>query len=439
MKHAEIDEVGWRSHVPKRIRRLVRKYRTYFISQLRAGRARVKGAFVPTIIAAAFAAVSWTICKYLMGEPNPVFAPIATFLCLGMSRNRNIRKVVELGVGASLGVAVGGLVAVNWGFDWWQLFLLMSVMPLLGRMIDRSELTAFQMGIQSIVMASMITGGMVSASSGVFGRWMDALTGAVVALFATLILPINTESRPRRYAVLALNDVSRALRALGHGMAEGSVVMVHSAKGYLSATREAVTDGEAALASARETSRLNPVARRRSLTKLTELERILEMTDRLEITALIFERQARGMVIERGEIKTVSPYVLQVATIIDQVAAGIGNWERPTKARNAAVAIAGELAPEEVGHNDDWRSATLTSLLRAIVVDTLQLTGLSNAQARSTLAGNNPDEPEGLPEVEDWDRRSEIWGTDELPAIGSEDRRYFKKLTADELQKGEDD
>ena len=70
MKHAEIDEVGWRSHVPKRIRRLVRKYRTYFISQLRAGRARVKGAFVPTIIAAAFAAVSWTICKYLMGEPG---------------------------------------------------------------------------------------------------------------------------------------------------------------------------------------------------------------------------------------------------------------------------------------------------------------------------------------------------------------------------------
>ena len=128
-----------------------------------------------------------------------------------------------------------------------------------------------------------------------------------------------------------------------------------------------------------------------------------------------------------------------MATFIDQVAAGIGCGERPTKARNAAVAIAGELAPEEVGHNDDWRSATLTSLLRAIVVDTLQLTGLSNAQARSTLAGNDPDEPEGLPEVEDWDRRSEIWGTDELPAIGSEDRRYFKKLAADELQKGEDD
>lgn len=357
-RHAEFDEVGWRKFVPKRIRRLVRKYRTYLISQFRAGRSRVRGAFVPTIIAAAFAAVSWTICKYLMGEPNPVFAPIATFLCLGMSRNRNIRKVVELGVGASIGVAVGGLVAVNWGFDWWQIFLLMSVMPLLGRMIDRSEMTAFQMGIQSVVMASMITGGMVSATDGVFGRWTDALTGAVVALIATLILPINTESRPRRYSVLALKDFSRALRALGIGMEEGSVAKVNSAKGYLSATREAVTDGEAALASARETARISPITRRKSLTTLSELGRILEMADRLETTARIFERQARGMVIERGKITTVPPYVLAIAEIIDHVANGIGEWERPTLARNAAIAIAGELAPEEVSQNKDWRAAT---------------------------------------------------------------------------------
>ena len=432
-RHAEFDEVGWRKFVPKRIRRLVRKYRTYLISQFRAGRSRVRGAFVPTIIAAAFAAVSWTICKYLMGEPNPVFAPIATFLCLGMSRNRNIRKVVELGVGASIGVAVGGLVAVNWGFDWWQIFLLMSVMPLIGRMIDRSEMTAFQMGIQSVVMASMITGGMVSATDGVFGRWTDALTGAVVALIATLILPINTESRPRRYSVLALKDFSRALRALGIGMEEGSVVKVNGAKGYLSAMREAVTDGEAALASARETARISPITRRKSLTTLSELGRILEMADRLETTARIFERQARGMVIERGKITTVPPYVLAIAEIIDHVANGIGKWERPTLARNAAIAIAGELAPEEVSQNKDWRVATLTSLLRAIVVDTLQLTGLSNAQARSALAGNDPHEPQGLPDIDDWDDRSELWGTSELPAISSEDRHQFRKITIEKI------
>lgn len=67
------------------------------------------------------------------------------------------------------------------------------------------------------------------------------------------------------------------------------------------------------------------------------------------------------------------------------------------------------------------------------MVDTLQLTGLSNAQARSALAGNDPHEAQGLSDIDDWDDRSELWGTSELPAISSEDRHQIRKITIDKI------
>ena len=92
------------------------RWKSYFIAQFGKGWTRVRGAVIPNTQTAVFATISWVLCRTLLDDPNPIFAPIVTFLCMGFSRNREPRKVIEIGLGASTGVLIGGLVGHHLGF-----------------------------------------------------------------------------------------------------------------------------------------------------------------------------------------------------------------------------------------------------------------------------------------------------------------------------------
>ena len=151
------------------------RWSSYFVANFRAGRIRVKGAAIPTVQTAFFATLSWLFCYYVLDDPAPIFAPIATFVCMGLSRNRELRKTAEMGFGASIGVLIGGLVGQYWGFGPIQLFVLFLICPLLGRLIDRAEMVAFQMAIQSMVVAAMIA--LMNAGSTALERFLSAIVG----------------------------------------------------------------------------------------------------------------------------------------------------------------------------------------------------------------------------------------------------------------------
>lgn len=377
---------------------------------------RVEGALVPSIQTAVAATLAWLLCTWLLDDPNPLFAPIAAFVCLGFSRNRQPRKVAEMGLGASTGVLIGGLVGHYVGFGAWQLLVLLLVTPLLGRFIDRSELVAFQVVVQSMVVASMVA---QAASSSPIDRWFNALIGAGVALLATVVLPTNLVTRPRRYVVFIIEEVARTLRRLSKALLDGDAEAIGQLRGGLLAIREAINDGRLALASAQETAAISPTAFG-SRPVLAELDRMMELNERLHITLSMMQRQSRGMVTEVGPMPDIAAPMWQAADLMEQIAAGVRDWQRPTRARDAAAGLAAELGPSTViGDADDWRGATLMSLLRAVVVDMLELTGLSLAQARAVLADTGDFDPE-VDEQSDLEveQASRVWGTEELPAVG---------------------
>lgn len=390
----------------------------YLRSSAKAGWQRVHGALVPNTQSAVAATIAWLIAHELFGGTNPIFAPIATYLCLGFSRNREPRRVVEVGIGATIGVFLGEVVTAGIGFGWWQLLVLLLVAPLIARFLASTDLLTFQTAINALVVGSMIqlaTG--VAEREASIGRWSDALIGAGVALVAAVVLPRSLTSRPRRYTSSALGGIADALEAIAQGLQQGEVGRGKSAYAALTVVRSQLSEGETAWRSASDMVLLNP-ARRTDRIDLAELDRLLSLADRLHGSVFMLARQAAGMIGESGAYPVIGELTGEAGRTLRLLARQVGRWEKPERARTAALELAGRLDPALVAGRDDWRGDALASMLRAIVVDLLQLTGLSVPQARAALPDIGAldvrsDEAEALPH----EAVSDLWGTATFRAL----------------------
>lgn len=389
-------------------------------ARLRAGWSRVRGAVGPNTQAALAATAAYLICRHLLGQPAPIFAAIACYLCLGFSRNRRPRRVLEIGLGASFGVLIGEVVARWWGFDWWQLLLILLLAPLWARLVDGSDLMTFQSAINAMIVASFST--LVSATAQQpisFVRWIDALVGAAVALVVTVALPSSIITRPRRQTSAALATLSDAMAAIGRGLSEGDADEITAAAGHLAVARGQLTSARTSQTSSADIAALNP-AMRAERHELAELDRLVEVSGRLHISLSMLMRQARSLVVRSGASERAGALVTEGADSLRHLSSAIGHWNKPVLARQEAVALGRGLAPLEIVAADDWRATTLVGVLRSVVVDLLQLTGLSVAQARATLVEG----PRSEAEAGDVTRvdGSSLWGTTSFPAVTDEGR-----------------
>ena len=388
----------------------------YVRTSAKAGWQRVRGALVPNTQTAVFATIAWLIAHEVLGGTNPIFAPIATYVCLGFSRNREPRKVLEVGLGATIGVFIGEVVTSAIGFGWWQLLLLLLVTPLVARFLDSADLLTFQTAINAIVVGSMIqlVSGLAEREASI-GRWSDALIGVGVALVAAIILPSSLTSRPRRYVASALDGIADALDHISQGLLQGDVGRGRAAHAALAVARRELSEAEDAQKSATDLVRLKP-SRRAERVRLAELDRLLRITDRLHGSVFMLARQSAGMVGEQGPNPTVGELSGEATESLRQLVRQVRRWEKPAEPRTEALELAGRLEPGATV--DDWRTSALVSLLRAVAVDLLQLSGLSVPQARAALPDTgdldlDSAEAEPLPS----EGGSDLWGTATFPVV----------------------
>ncbi|WP_040161163.1 FUSC family protein [Nigerium massiliense] len=390
---------SWRGRVETLLTRMhLRRQAAFLRARLRQGVRRARGSFIPIVQAALGAAASWFIAHDLFGQPAPVFAPIATWVCLGFSENREPRKVAELGVGATLGVAIGELFIMGLGAGWWQLALVLFVGGLVGRLLDRGVLFTMQVGVNSMVVVGMSVIQVVGSNPGM--RWLDALSGALVAFIITVLLPRHPLRRPLRYASSAMDEVAKTIDLMAGALGAGDVERLNDLQGQLSAVHRISGDWEAALRTAREVVRLNPMLRKERL-DLAELDRLFQLSRRTVATLDILARQSLGFTEQVGSMPTlVSELLVDAARGADLLADAVREWRPPEEAREILRATTRRAKPAVVG-DEDWRPSSLMSLVRALLVDLLQLTGLSKQEARAELPDTG-----GIPFAVDIEERS---------------------------------
>lgn len=373
----------------------------------RQGYRRATGALAPVLWATLAAFASFLIAHDVFGHQQPFFAPIAAWVCLGFTFNRVPRKVVELGLGAVLGVALGEVILILIGSGAPQIAIGLAVGATLGRFLDRGDLFTMQSGVNAMVVIGM--GGTAGASAG-FSRMLDALIGAFVAFVFSVLLPRNLARRPKRYLRGVYGEIATCLGTIQRALQDGNAATMGDAATELHGLESIVDDAREVIASAQQIARLNPILRA-DRPVLDECDRQRAIALRLARTLSMLIRQGRGVIVEAGRQPGAAALVGLAGTAMRAHATALAHWQPPDLARRLAVQLADACAPGAVPESD-WRGSMLVSLMRSIAIDALQATGLSRGQARAHL----PDVADEVT-VQDAPTMSEegpsaIWGVD---------------------------
>lgn len=348
--------------------------------RLRQGRRRAKAAFWPVVTAALAAGLAWSVAFYGLGHDEPFFAPVAAWVCLGFSADRQVRKVAELAIGVSLGVGFGELIAYFIGTGAPQIMLVIVVAALMARFVDRGQMLTVQAGVQGIVIVALP----VIATDGATGRWTDALVGGSFALLVAVLTPRDARRRVRQLATASFSDLAQMLDTLAAGMREGDVERMRDGLAQGRGTQGTLDDWVEVVRNARQAARLSPAARR-YVPELARLERASTFADRAMRNARVIARRGIVAVEQGARDEEVADAFAGLAVAARRLGTALGTGANTADAAQVLTLVAGELDPADVS-GPGWHLQTLVVLTRSLTVDLLQAAGLSASEASRLLA-----------------------------------------------------
>lgn len=338
-----------------RVRRL--RSRTFFIVQ-----------------AAISGTVAYFLAERLFGHEQPFFAPIVTLIALGQSFGQRLERVVEIVIGAAVGVLLGDVFVSIFGGGMWQMAVVIGLAMAAATLLDAGVLITGQAGVQAAFVTILLP-----PPGQAFSRWTDAIIGGVVALLAATITPAAPIRKPRLHASSVVAEMSAILattadsiRTRDLALAEATMARARASESMLEELQEFADDGLAVV-------RLSPF-RRQHLPAVQVIADLLEPLDRAIRNTRVLVRRA-GIAIRHGEPipKAYIDLVSGLAEATLQMADTLSIRELPESSRASLVRLA-ELTTY-VDERPSLSSEVIRAQVRSIVVDLLEVTGLSIEEA----------------------------------------------------------
>ena len=347
--------------------------------RLRSGLLRLQGSWWQILQCGVGAGAAWVLCQALWDQQYPVFACIAVVIGLGVNTNQRLRRVAEIGAGVTGGVLMGTLLLQVLGRGGWQLALIVVLAMAVGRFVDSGVLIVNQTAVQAVFIVAM-----PPQPGGSYGRWLDAMTGAVVAIVIAAVLPNDPrrELRARTAAYSArlagvLEDTARAIREHDPELAARALDAARATQADLDAWAASVAAGH-------EVSRLSPL-RRSGREEVTASERLEAGVDRATRNLRVAVRRV-GTALEDGERLPES-----VAGAFEELSAAVRSlgapaWEGETQPPvvNGLKELAVRLGPRTLGV-EGLSPTVVVAQLRSAVVDLLEAHGVPAAEARRLM------------------------------------------------------
>jgi uncharacterized membrane protein YgaE (UPF0421/DUF939 family) len=300
------------------------------------------------------ALTAWYLCVWLLPDPQPVFACIATVIAIGATHGQHTQRALHLTAGVVIGLALSALLVHLIGTGPWQLALLVIVAMSVAVLFNGSDLVIGEAAVSAMLL--LMIGG-TNAPNRIF----EAVIGGVVALAVAVIFPPKAILHVGRagQAVMAalgqsLERVASALAAGDADRAETALIQARSIDALLDALDDALETG-------RETVRTAP-------TRFGEREpverygRSFEQIDLAVRNTRVLARHAHRALRFGQAPAGVAAAVTDLARAVWDLAAAFDDPSRAAAARQHAASAARGASTDALG--ESVRS-TAVDLMRA--------------------------------------------------------------------------
>ncbi len=134
-------------------------------------------------------ALAWWLSMQLFGHSQAFFAPIAAILTLTVGAGARASIVIEIVVGAALGILVGELLILSIGRGSWQLTLVVALAIVSARFFRLPGLAVTQAVISAVLLVAVVPAEGIADPA--LTRFVDALLGGAVGLAMIVLIPAN--------------------------------------------------------------------------------------------------------------------------------------------------------------------------------------------------------------------------------------------------------
>jgi len=324
------------------------------------------------------AGVAWALARYVLGHPQPFFAPVAAMVCLGFSFGQRLRRVAEVMAGVAVGVVVGDLFVRFFGTGVPQIVFVVALAMSVAVLLGAGTLMTTQAGVQAAIVTTLLP----NPGAG-FSRWLDAVLGGVVALAAATIAPAAAIRRPRQQASEVLNELAEILIETADGLRDNDEKAVTDALRRARASESMLDDLRSAADEGVAVVRMSPF-RRRHRGRVQQIADLVVPADRAIRNIRVLVRRCAVSVWRDEQMPAEYPMLL------DRLADGtrlIAESLFEPAADVAAHRVLGELGRRtaEMPLPTGLSAVVVLGQIRSTVVDLLELTGTSYDEARTLV------------------------------------------------------
>lgn len=366
------------------------KSRGFLRNRVRVGLRRSRQSVGPALQMTICAVGAYAFAQYVLGHQGPLFAATAALISLGFSREPRTRRVLEVGIGCTLGITIGEILLHVLGTGLWQAAVVLFLSLMLARFLDRGVIFTTQLGLQSLLVVLL-----PAPDGGVFTRSLDAIVGGLFALLVTMLAPRDPRREPRSNIRDLLHELSAVLRQSADALAKSDPTLAWHALVRARNTQPQLDALALSVRDAREIARISP-AYRRHLAELGDLRGSVGFLDLAVRNSRVFARRTTSVInhaaLNDDAIEKVSDVINDTADAVDILSRALAGGESGgsrekhlRQARNELAQVGRRLNPKVLGVTEIQGDA-LIMLFRPLVVDLLQSTGLSHEEAVSCLS-----------------------------------------------------
>lgn len=340
---------------------------------------QLSGSWLAIVQSALAAGIAWALAKWVVGQPQPFFAPAAAVISLGLSRGQPRRRAVELSIGVAVGIGIAAALVHLIGVGAIQVAVLVALVMSISLLLNGSQILINQAAVSALLIMTL------PGQGAEIDRFLDACVGGAVAIAFGLVFSFHDpfaavkEARRGALADLAatLEAIARALADRDLGAAEAALRGARKLDSGVDVLYEAVSE-------AGETVAFSP--RRRAL--LEELDPDAGAAPQIDYAVRDTRVLARAAVTANRRGADLDPRLgegVETLAAATRALDALGRGEAGSRADLRELASrAVELAGAADVHNSLWPTM-IFGQTRALAFDLMQAAGEDADEARALI------------------------------------------------------